>query len=206
MLSRLSWKVNSHRRIGQERFLQGFAGCDRRRAEGDESARSRKIRRHFEGDMTPETPADEAGLAEPERIHDRADGVGIARKRIGARILRVVRLAVAGQIDGEQPTPPPQPPQELPRENARRGRVAVDKHHGWTFARRLVNGDRAVRRIDPKRFHQPSDCASNSTLDDRARLRKLRPNVTLPEARTLKLGPKIAVPQRGQAVRGVSKA
>ena len=70
MLSKAFLESEAHRRLG-ERFLQQFAGCDRRRAESDRSTRSRKIS-HLE--RSPGTPADEAGLAEFERIHRRADG------------------------------------------------------------------------------------------------------------------------------------
>ena len=37
-----------------------------------------------------------------ESVDDRPNRAGVARKRIGAQILRVVRLAMAGKIDRDQ--------------------------------------------------------------------------------------------------------
>ena len=68
MLSTLSWKVNFHRRIGEERLAHRLAGCEWRRAKNDEAARLSEIRRHLERDMTAEAPPDEVGLVDPQRV------------------------------------------------------------------------------------------------------------------------------------------
>ena len=70
--------------------------------------------------MTAEAPADELRLVDPERVQDRANRAGMARKRIGARILRVIRGAMARKIDRDQPEALAKRPVELPREDARR--------------------------------------------------------------------------------------
>jgi hypothetical protein len=92
-----------HRRIGQERLAHRLTGCERRRSEDQQAARLRKIRRHFQSHMAAQTPADEPRLMKAESVDDRPNRAGVARKRVGARILRVVRLAMAGKIDCDQP-------------------------------------------------------------------------------------------------------
>src|ERR1700722_1082783 len=79
----------------------------------------------------------------------------MARKRIGARILRVVRGAMARKIDRDQPEALAERPIELTREDARGRRIAVDEHHGWTPASRFVSGECAIRRVDFPRLHRP---------------------------------------------------
>ncbi len=105
--------------------------------------------------MTAEAPADEVRLVDPERVQDRANRAGMAGKRIGARILRVVRRAVTRKIDRDQPEALAKRPIELPRKGARGRRIAVDEHHGWTLASRFVNGDCAIRRVDFPGLHRP---------------------------------------------------
>ena len=69
--------------------------------------------------MTAEAPPNEMRLVDPERVEDRPNRAGMARKRIGARILRIIRRAMAGKIDGDQPEALAKRPIELPREDAR---------------------------------------------------------------------------------------
>jgi hypothetical protein len=63
---------------------------------------------------------------------------------------------MAGKIDCDQPEAFAEPPIKLPGKDARRRRIAVNEHDGRTFAGRLVDGNCAIRRVDPNRFHQPS--------------------------------------------------
>src|SRR5580704_16398355 len=79
----------------------------------------------------------------------------MARKRIGARILRVVRGAMARKIDRDQPEALAERPIELTREDPRRRGIAVDEHHGWTSASRFVSGERTIWRVDFPRLHRP---------------------------------------------------
>ena len=69
--------------------------------------------------MAAEAPADEHRLLEPERLNDRPDGAGVAGQRVGARVFRVVRRAVAGEIDRNQTKPPAERAVELARKGAR---------------------------------------------------------------------------------------
>ena len=91
-----------HRRVGQEGLAHRFTGCERRRAKNNEAARVGKVRRHFERDMTAETPPDEMRLVDLQRIQDRANGARMAGKRIGVWVFRIVRRAMAGKIDRDQ--------------------------------------------------------------------------------------------------------
>ena len=68
--------------------------------------------------MTAEAPPDEVRLFDPQRVQDRANRAGMARKRIGARILRVVGGAMTGKIDRDQPEALAKRPIELAREDA----------------------------------------------------------------------------------------
>ena len=68
--------------------------------------------------MTAEAPPDEMRLVDPESVQDHANRPSVARKRIGARILCVVRRAVAGKIDGDQPEAFAERTVELTREHA----------------------------------------------------------------------------------------
>jgi hypothetical protein len=163
VLSTLSWKVNFHRRIGEERLAHRFAGCERRRAANDKAARVPEIRRHFERNMTAEAPPDEVGLVDRQRVQNGANRAGMARERIGARIFCVVRRAMAGKIDRDQPEALAERPFELTREDARGRRIAVDEHHGWTLVGRLVDGERAIRRFDFVRFHHSPQGNSNAS-------------------------------------------
>jgi hypothetical protein len=104
-----------HRRMGKERLAHWRLETNRRRAENQKAARSRKVGRHFERHVTAKTPADEARVLEPERVHGRADGPRMARKRIGARVPRIVRGAVPGKVDRNQPEALAERPAELPR-------------------------------------------------------------------------------------------
>ena len=122
-----------------------------------------QIRRHFERDMTAEAPADEVGLVDPQRVEGRANSTGMARKRIRARVPRVVRRAMARKIDRDQPETLAERPFELPREDARGRRIAVDEHHGWTLVGRLVDGECAIRRFDFVRFHHSPQGNSNAS-------------------------------------------
>ena len=47
--------------------------------------------------MTAKTPADEPRVVEPERVHGRADGPRMARKRIGARVPRMSEAPYPGK-------------------------------------------------------------------------------------------------------------
>ena len=123
--------------------------------------------------MAAQTPADEPRLMKAESVDDRPNRAGVARKRVGARILRVVRLAMAGKIDCDQPEAFAEPAIKLPGKDARRRRIAVNEHDGRTFAGRLVDGNCAIRRVDPNRFHQPSHCTVKSHRRGRSRPRKL---------------------------------
>ena len=67
--------------------------------------------------MAAETPPDEVRLIDPERVYCRPNREGVARKRIGARILRVVRRTMAGKIDRDQPETLAERPLELTRED-----------------------------------------------------------------------------------------
>ncbi len=78
---------------------------------------SLKIRRHFERDVAAQTPADETRLVKAERVNNRPNRASMAGKGISARILRVIRLAMARKIDRDQPEALPQRSIELPRED-----------------------------------------------------------------------------------------
>src|ERR1700735_3682361 len=88
----------------------------------------------------------------------------MARKRIGARILRVVRGAMAPKIDRDPPEAVAQGPIELTREDPRRRGIAVDEHHGWTSASRFVSGERTIWRVDFPRLHRPPPPKETQTL------------------------------------------
>src|ERR1700693_4258758 len=94
----------------------------------------------------------------------------MARKRIGARILRVVRGAMARKIDRDQPEALAERSIELTREDPRRRRIAVDEHHGWTSASRFVSGECAIRRIDFPRLHRPAPKETQTLQPRRSRI------------------------------------
>ena len=57
-------------------------------------------------------------LVDPKPVQDRSNREGMARKRIGAWILRVIRRAMPGKIDSDQPEALAERPIELAREDA----------------------------------------------------------------------------------------
>ena len=70
--------------------------------------------------MTAEAPAHEVRFVDPEPVQGRPHRAGVAGKRIGARVLRIVRLAMAREVDRDQPKALAERPVELPRKDARR--------------------------------------------------------------------------------------
>ena len=64
--------------------------------------------------MAAETPADENRVAKLKRVHDRPDGAGVAGQRIGAPVSCVVRGAISGQVDRNEPEALAERPVELP--------------------------------------------------------------------------------------------
>jgi hypothetical protein len=164
-----------HRRMGMERLAPPRRRkTDRRSAEDHETARARQIGRHFQHDVAAETPADEARLREPKRPGRRADGPPMARQRIGARVPRIVRGAVPGQVDRDQAKALAERPIELARKGARGRGIAVDEDGRRAVAARLVKRDRAVGRVDHPRFHWAASPPTRVSLARRPRLKKPR--------------------------------
>jgi hypothetical protein len=70
---------------------------------------------------------------------------------------------MTGKINRDQPEAFAKRPIELAREDARGRGIAMDEHHGWTLAGRLVDSDRAIRRVDLVRFHHSPQGNSNAS-------------------------------------------
>src|SRR5208282_5950048 len=77
-------------------------------------------------------------------------------ERIKSRVPHVVRGAMAGQVDSDQPEALAERPVQLLRKGARGRGIAVDQHRRGPLSGRLVRRDPAVRRFDHVGLHRLS--------------------------------------------------
>ncbi len=142
--------------MGQEGDLHRRRKGYGRRAENHKPARLRQIGREFERQMAPEAPTDQPRVREVQRLDRRAQRPRLGFERIEGRVARVVRGAVTGQIDRDQPEALAERSVELLGKGARGRRIAVDEHRRRPPPRQLVRRDATVRRFDCLCLHGPA--------------------------------------------------